>query len=194
MQCVPCPWPSWTSSPWTNELDTTVRPAKSGCFRSNPVSSTATLMPSPVAVLFGAPVACSPHVNRVSSTVCGLGAAGAVGSIARTNRSGSISAMGPGSSAARASAVTWSSSAVTSATPSSLHHQAVRLPQRRRRAGLGRVHRADARDAVQLLGRVGPVVFQQDEVPARRPVCSRCHGRHLLSYRVGFARRVSANY
>jgi hypothetical protein len=76
-------------------------------------------MPSPVALLFCAPVACRPHVNTVSSTACTSGAAACVvGSIARTNRSGSISAIGPGSSAARASAVTWSSSAVTSATPS----------------------------------------------------------------------------
>ena len=43
MQCVPCPWPSWTSSPAMNDFVVTARPAKSGWVRSKPVSSTATL-------------------------------------------------------------------------------------------------------------------------------------------------------
>ena len=62
MQCVPWPWPSCGFAPLTNDFATMVREGKSGCFRSKPVSRTATLIPLPEKAEAGTPVACRPHV------------------------------------------------------------------------------------------------------------------------------------
>ena len=69
MQCVPCPLPSWTACPETNERLVIARPSKSGCSRSMPVSSTATLMPAPVYVEATTLVACRPQVACDSSWI-----------------------------------------------------------------------------------------------------------------------------
>src|SRR5688500_926957 len=73
MQCVPWPLPSCTGSPAMNERPTTLRPAKSGWPRSNPVSRTATRMPAPVACAFSARVAWRPHVADAVSLNTGSG-------------------------------------------------------------------------------------------------------------------------
>ena len=73
MQCVPCPWPSWAFAPLTKDFAVTDRDGKSGCFRSNPVSRTATLTPFPVRFEETTPVAWRPQVASAS------GAAGTFG-------------------------------------------------------------------------------------------------------------------
>ena len=67
MQWVPWPCPSWACSPVTNDCAVTVRPAKSGCARSKPVSRTATPMPRPDSAR-SPPPAWMPQVNWVVSS------------------------------------------------------------------------------------------------------------------------------
>src|SRR3954452_5777499 len=75
MQCVPCPCPSCGGSPATNDMVVTLRPAKSGCEVSKPVSSTQTRMSLPDFDDDIAWTAWMPHV------ACGVSAkAGCVGS------------------------------------------------------------------------------------------------------------------
>ena len=66
MQCVPWLWRSCTGCP-TNVAPTIVRPTKSGCPRSMPVSSTATRMPTPLRRLGGTLHLISPQVAPSTS-------------------------------------------------------------------------------------------------------------------------------
>ena len=66
MQCVPWLCRSCTGSP-TKLCVTIVRPLKSGCPRSMPVSSTATLMPAPLRWLAGTLHLIRPHVAPTTS-------------------------------------------------------------------------------------------------------------------------------
>ena len=68
MQWVPWPWPSCTASPGTKDRDWIVRPAKSGCSRSKPVSSTATRIFAPERQQLTTFVACRPQVAWDSSS------------------------------------------------------------------------------------------------------------------------------
>ncbi len=68
MQCVPWLCRSCTGSP-TKLCVTIVRPLKSGCPRSMPVSSTATLMPAPLRRLAGTLHSIRPHVAPETSRI-----------------------------------------------------------------------------------------------------------------------------
>ncbi len=120
MVCVPCPWPSCAVSPATNERVVIERPSKSGCWRSSPVSSTATRIPRPVAVATSTAIARRPQVNSLSSANCAAGSAGSAGStsIAYMTRSGSIATIAS-SAADRApnAAISSSGARATTATP-----------------------------------------------------------------------------
>ena len=84
MQWVPCPCPSWESSPSMKDSVVTSRPAKSGCPASKPVSSTATRMPLPVYPDSAASTACNPQVcvsvsaKAGAADVSGAAAAGRI--------------------------------------------------------------------------------------------------------------------
>ena len=81
MQCVPWPWPSCGGSPATNDCAVTLRPAKSGCEVSKPVSRTATRMPLPDRGDEIAWTAWMPHV------ACGVSANGRLGRVGQQRRS-----------------------------------------------------------------------------------------------------------
>ena len=76
-QCVPCPLRSPSPLPLKSRA-TSSTPANAGCAASMPVSSTATVTPSPVNGLRSAPTAPMPQVPSVAA------ASTASGSISRT--------------------------------------------------------------------------------------------------------------